>query len=94
MNIFTDIKYKLSVWWNPRGDLVKWIDSNTINSDGTTKKLMCKAMVRREDRLVFKHTLSCYEINDDYYNHVLNYTKSYGTAKIVDGKLSGVGIFW
>lgn len=93
MNMFTETKYKMSVWWNPRGDLVKWIDNNTINADGTTKKLMCKAMVRREDRLVFKHTLSCYEINDEYYNHMLNNTKLYQKTKIVDGKLSDIENF-
>jgi hypothetical protein len=51
--------YKWTVFRNPGGDLVKWIE------DDGNKSLCCKGLVRREDGLVFQGSLQCYECTGD-----------------------------
>jgi hypothetical protein len=63
--LFDSVWYKWTVWWNPRGDLVKWIGPPNPADGPTDKLLFCKAIVRREDGLIFDNTLVCYECSKD-----------------------------
>lgn len=54
------IWYKFSTWWNPGGDLLYWIDITIPN-----QLRLCKALVRREDGLIFQHTKRCYECDEE-----------------------------
>lgn len=76
-SLFEKIRYTLSTWWNPRGDLVKWIGPppGDNNSDDN---MWCKAIVRREDSLIFTNTISCFECETsvNYFNR---------SGRVVDG---------
>ena len=55
------IWYKISTWWNPGGDHIYWIDITIPD-----QLRLCKAIVRREDGLIFQNTRTCYECDEDY----------------------------
>ena len=57
------IWYKSSKWLNHGGDLVKWIDATDAEN-----LRFCKAIIRREDGLIFQNTLG-------YRNSLLSHLK-------------------
>ena len=53
--------YRYTVFMNSGGDLAQWID----DTDEDDLKF-CKALVRREDSLIFQDSISCFKCSTEY----------------------------
>ena len=57
-SIYNNLWYRYTTFINSGGDVSRW---HEMNNDGTW--MTCKGLVRREDGLVFRNSLSCNSCN-------------------------------